>query len=252
MQPSTERSYVTISVDDGHPTDLKTADLLAGFGLRATFYIPATNPERPVLPASEIKGLSQAFEIGGHTLNHRRLTSLSSQEARREVVDGKQWLEALTGLPAVAFCYPQGKFNAKLASLVREAGFRGARTCLFNLHAWPVDPFAWGVTTHAYSHSGAIQLRHALREGNFQGLRNFFSIHGAATDWEEHFLRGLDHVEACGGIAHLYLHSWEIDGRNEWQTLRRALAAIATHRTLIPVTNGELFELWQGRHANGQ
>jgi hypothetical protein len=117
------------------------------------------------------------------------------------------------------------------------------------LNAWPIDPFSWGVSTHAYSHSVAIQLRHALHESNFQGLRNFFSIHGGATDWEEHFLRGLDHVQASGGIAHLYLHSWEIDEHNDWQKLRRVLAVISSRSALTRVTNGELFELWYLRHA---
>jgi len=93
-------------------------------------------------------------------------------------------------------------------------------------------------------------MRHALREGNLRGIGNFFSVHGAATDWEEHFLRGLRHVAANGGIAHLYLHSWEIDGRNEWDKFRRVLGMIAGHDTLIPVTNGELFELWHARQAS--
>jgi peptidoglycan/xylan/chitin deacetylase (PgdA/CDA1 family) len=35
-----KEKYVTISVDDGHPTDLRTVDLLHKYGLTATFYIP--------------------------------------------------------------------------------------------------------------------------------------------------------------------------------------------------------------------
>ena len=249
MQPLSRRSYVTISVDDGHPTDLRTAELLAAFGLCATFYIPARNPERQVMPHADIKALARAFEIGGHTMNHRRLSSLPPEEAHREVVDGKHWLEAVTGVPAVSFCYPQGKFNSRVVALVREAGFSGARTCRFNLSGWPADPFLWGVSTHAYPHSTPVQLRHALLEGNFRGLWDFFGTHRAATDWETHFLHGLNRVAKRGGIAHLYLHSWEIEERQEWEKLRRVLAAIAAHPTLERVTNGELFRLWQSRRG---
>ena len=238
------RSYVTISVDDGHPSDLRTAELLAAFGLRATFYIPARNPEHPVMSPADIKALAQTFEIGGHTLNHRRLSSLPRTEAQREVVDGKHWLEDLTGLPGVSFCYPQGKFNRQVVALVREAGFVGARTCRFNLSGWPTDPFRWGVSTHAYSHSTLVQLRHALLESNFRGIYDFFGTHRGANDWETHFLRALARVASRGGIAHLYLHSWEIDQRQEWDKLRRVLAAIAAQPTLERVSNGELFRLW--------
>jgi peptidoglycan/xylan/chitin deacetylase (PgdA/CDA1 family) len=252
MQSLNARSYVTISVDDGHPTDLKTAELLASFNLRATFYIPARNPERQVMPDTDIKALAQAFEIGGHTMNHRPLSSLPPREAYREVVEGKQWLEALTGAPTVAFCYPRGKFNRRLVALVRQAGFSGARTCRFNLTGWPADPFLWGVSTHAYSHSTQVQLRHALLESNFRGFYDFFGTHHAATDWEMHFLHGLSRVASRGGIAHLYLHSWEIEERREWDKLRRVLCRIAAHPTLERVTNGELFRLWRSRNVPSQ
>jgi peptidoglycan/xylan/chitin deacetylase (PgdA/CDA1 family) len=245
MPPLSQRSYVTISVDDGHPSDLRTAELLATFSLRATFYIPARNPERPVMPTADIKALAQAFEVGGHTMNHRRLPSLSPGEARREVVDGKHWLEDLTGLPGVSFCYPQGKFNRRVVALVREAGFLGARTCRFNLSGWPTDSFRWGVSTQAYSHSTLVQLRHALVESNFRGMYDYFATHRGANDWEMHFLHGLARVTSRGGVAHLYLHSWEIEERQEWDKLRRVLAAIAAEPTLERVSNGDLFRLWQ-------
>ena len=32
-----KEKYVTISVDDGHPTDMRTVDLLHKYGLTATF-----------------------------------------------------------------------------------------------------------------------------------------------------------------------------------------------------------------------
>ena len=59
-QPSTSLSdlnstrFVTISVDDGDPRDFRTAELLDKYGLKATFYIPSRNPERPVMAESQI------------------------------------------------------------------------------------------------------------------------------------------------------------------------------------------------------
>ena len=97
------QSFVTISVDDGHPTDLHTQDLLEKYGLKATFYIPAANRERPVMSRSEIQQLGKRFEIGGHTMNHVPLKSLSPERARAEINDGKKWLEDLLGVPVPSF-----------------------------------------------------------------------------------------------------------------------------------------------------
>jgi peptidoglycan-N-acetylglucosamine deacetylase len=240
--------FVTISVDDGHVTDFKTADLLTKYGLRATFYIPAKNPERPVMAENQIRELSSHFEIGAHTLNHAPLKSLSDSQSWAEILQGKQWLEDTIGKLAVSFCYPRGKFNRSTPVLVKKAGFLGARTCLFNLHTFPQDPFLWGLSTHAYSHSKVIQLRHAALEGNFAGILNFLSTYRSTTDWQQHFLYALDHVEKNGGIAHLYLHSWEIDELGQWEQLEAVFAEISRRDSFSKTTNGALFQLWRLRN----
>jgi len=224
--------------------------LLTKYGLQATFYICARNPERPVMELAQIRELAKAFEIGAHTLNHVPLKSLPESEAWSEISGSKQWLEDLTGRPALSFCYPMGKFNASTPALVKRAGFEGARTCLFNLHSFPRNPFLWGVSTHAYSHSKAIQYRHAALEGNFLGMVNFVRTYNSKTDWQEHFLSGLDHIEQHGGIAHLYLHSWEIDEMGQWDRLENVFAAIS-RRNLTKLTNGSLFQFWRTRQAHG-
>ncbi len=150
---SSLKRYVTISIDDGDVTDLRTAELLNKYGLQATFYIPARNPERPVMPADQVRELSASFEVGAHTLNHAPLKSLPDGQATMEISEGKKWLEDTIGKSVVSFCYPRGKFNASTPELVRKAGFLGGRTCLFNLHEFPRNPFLWGVSTHAHSPS---------------------------------------------------------------------------------------------------
>ncbi|HWY54545.1 MAG TPA: polysaccharide deacetylase family protein [Terriglobales bacterium] len=245
-------SFVTISIDDGDVTDLRTAELLNKYGLQATFYIPARNPERPVMPANQVRGLSASFEVGAHTLNHAPLKSLPDSQAWTEISEGKQWLEDTIGKSVISFCYPRGKFNASTPALVKKAGFLGGRTCLFNLHAFPRNPFLWGVSTHAYSHSKVMQLRHAVLEGNFAGILNFVRTYNGSTDWQQHFLCGLNHVEQHGGIAHLYLHSWEIEELGQWQQLETVFQMISQHQNISKVTNGTLFQLWRMRNDYGR
>ncbi len=252
IEPSMPDRFVTISVDDGHVTDFRTAELLKRYGLQATFYIPARNPERSVMNASQIRELASTFEIGAHTLNHAPLKSLPDSQAWMEISEGKRWLEDTIGKPALSFCYPRGKFNGSTPALVKRAGFLGARTCLYNLHTFPRDPFLWGVSTHAYSHSKAIQFRHAALEGNFLGMLHFVRTYNGATDWQQHFCYGLEHVDRHGGIAHLYLHSWEIDELGQWDRLESVFAAISQHKHFSKLTNGALFQLWRMRNEHGR
>lgn len=240
--------YVTISIDDGHPTDVKTAELLEKYGLAATFYLPSNNAERPVMRSSDIREIARRFEVGGHTLNHTPLRFLRPEKAWAEIRDGKSWLEHEVGRPVVSFCYPRGKFNGKLAAMVKQAGFLGARTCLQNVTSFPKNPFCWGVSTHAGDHSVYIQIRHALLEGNLAGARNYFRTYDCATEWDTHFMYALDDVEVHGGIAHLYLHSWEIDESQHWVKLEHVFESISARTTLTRITNGALFSLWEARH----
>lgn len=233
--------FLTISVDDGHPTDLRTAELLARHGLRATFYVPARNPERDVLDEAGVRELASEFDVGGHTFNHRPLRGLPRAEAWAEIDEGRRWMEDVVGRPCEAFCYPRGKFNRETAALVRQAGYRGARTCLFNRSDVPSDAFAWGVSTHACSHPAHIQFRHALLEGNFRGIVDYVRIHAMERDWAAHFLRSVDWVARRGGVAHLYLHSWEIDENRDWEKLRFVLERVAELDEFVRVDNAELF-----------
>lgn len=233
--------YLTVSVDDGHPADLKTAQLLNKYGLKATFYIPKINPEREVMGESSIKTIAEAFEIGGHTYRHKPLTGISQEELKKEVGQGKDWLEQLIGKEITAFCYPRGKFNAAVIGVVKDFGFKGARTCMYGLSDFPNNPFLFGLSTHAHSHSRLVQVRHALLEDNFKGLMNFFLIQKGSVDWVDNFKFSVRYVEKNAGIAHLYLHSWEIDQFNEWKRLEDLFRYLSEKQDLKRVTNGELF-----------
>jgi len=119
---------ITTSWDDGHPLDLKLAELLKKYDVPATFYIPVDNIERECMNPQQIRKLARGFDIGGHTYHHFALTRVSLEEAERDIVDVKQRLEDIIGREVLSFCYPRGRFNDEVVSIVRRAGFIGART----------------------------------------------------------------------------------------------------------------------------
>ena len=68
---------------------------------------------------------------GAHTLSHRNVARLLTPEARRELEQSADWLEALTGKRPHAFAYPYG-FPAAVTErdmeIAREVGFEVAVT----------------------------------------------------------------------------------------------------------------------------
>jgi len=251
-EPFGREAFVTVSVDDGHLSDLRTADLLGKYDIPATFYVPGRNPERPVMSKSQMRQIAATFELGGHTMNHVPLDSVPLDKAWQEISQGKAWLEDFLGKPVRSFCYPRGKHSARIAALVRKVGFLGARTCRLNRHDFPIDPYMWGVSTQGCNHGRILQIRHALFEQNFRGALNFLRVHKGATDWVAHFNYALDWVGVNGGIAHLYFHSWEIEQADDWKELERMLRSIGERTGLKKVTNGELFALWSARSKSGR
>jgi peptidoglycan/xylan/chitin deacetylase (PgdA/CDA1 family) len=71
---------------------------------------------------------SGLITIAGHTINHRNLATLSSQDQRLEIITGKQQLEAQLGHSVRHFAYPYGAYNPTSVALAREAGYITAVT----------------------------------------------------------------------------------------------------------------------------
>jgi peptidoglycan/xylan/chitin deacetylase (PgdA/CDA1 family) len=83
--------------------------------------------------AEEIKKLAAGglIEIGGHTVTHSPLSSLSRSDQQIEIVQSKTDLEKILGTEVTSFSYPYGlktDFTPESIAIVREAGFERACT----------------------------------------------------------------------------------------------------------------------------
>ncbi len=221
---------VTVSVDDGHPLDLKVAALLAQHELRATFYLPVTNREgAPVLSGAQARTLAQRFEIGSHTLSHRYLAGLREDIAWREVCDGKRALEDRLGLPVHGFCYPGGRYRRDHVRLVRSAGFQFARTTQ-NLRT-DAGRSAYELPTSAqfYPHSRAVWLRNFMSQRHWCARTAALRAVLCEDDWLARLTQLLALAQARAGVFHLWLHALDIEQLQLWSTLDRFLAQLADH-----------------------
>ncbi len=70
------------------------------------------------------------MEIGGHTVTHPILSSIPDEQAKREIAEGKEQLEQITGSQVRVFAYPNGKpgqdYLPKHRDMVQQQGFTAA------------------------------------------------------------------------------------------------------------------------------
>lgn len=227
---------VTTSWDDGHVLDTRLAELLAARGLQGTFYVAPENiefPAREMLSPSALRDLAGRFEIGGHTLRHRRLTTLTLAQADAEIKDGKARVEELIGQPVTSFCYPGGRYRPEHAALAKQAGFRCART----VHRLSIDP-----VTDPFEMRTTVQARPHPRDWPKVAVLNGFRPVRSArcTDWATLAITLFDRVLASGGVFHLWGHSWEIDRLGHWDRLIRVLDHIARREGVCYAANADL------------
>lgn len=235
-------AYITTSWDDGHPLDLRLADLLERYGVHGTFYIPR-HCQTPTLSESEVRQLSQRFEIGAHTLDHVFLNSANDSVAARQIRGSKAWVEEVTGKPCSMFCPPGGKFASRDLELVRSAGFTGMRTVEL-LSIQPPKQInhiqVMPTTLQAHPHSLSSYAKNVVKRG---AGRNFWLYlrHGRVLDWPTLAHRLLHATLRRGGVFHLWGHSWEIEQTGQWAQLERVLKMMSEVATqAFGLTNGEI------------
>jgi peptidoglycan/xylan/chitin deacetylase (PgdA/CDA1 family) len=84
----------------------------------------------PLMSEQQIKALasSNLFEIGGHTINHPALGTLSSHQQHEEIEGCKKGLENIVPQTMMGLAYPYGHYNDQTPVLTKNCGFKYAVT----------------------------------------------------------------------------------------------------------------------------
>ncbi len=232
-----KQCIVTTSWDDGHVADLRLATLLKQYGIPGTFYIAPDNHEIPKnlrLTPTQIKQLSNDFEIGAHTLTHPKLTKIAPKQASKEITQSKKLLEKITGKPVTSFCYPCGDYSPLIKQMVRAAGFTYARTTerfWANTTRGSLDA---PTTIHAYRHySDLFKIARFAKWRPLKALKYLLN-------WEDLAIAQFEQIKNDGGVFHLWGHSWEIDKQHGWSRLEKLLAHMSQASGTDQRTNADL------------
>ncbi|MFD7017862.1 polysaccharide deacetylase family protein [Streptomyces sp. NPDC059928] len=128
---------VVLTFDDGF-ADLpgRTAEALAERALPATAYLTTgaiTPGRRSLLPPAPMMSLDQAklleeygLEVGGHTVSHPQLDTLTPSAVKRELVESKAVLEDALGHRIDHLAYPHGYNSRAVRTAARAAGYETA------------------------------------------------------------------------------------------------------------------------------
>jgi peptidoglycan/xylan/chitin deacetylase (PgdA/CDA1 family) len=134
---------VVFSFDDGYLSQATIAEpILRRRGWPGVVNVTVHNLGPNGLPRHLAQDMAKSgWEIDSHTLTHPDLRTISAAQLRKELVESRKQLAALTGTAPEFFCYPAGKYDARVEAAVKAAGYIGATTVEPGLARRSADPF---------------------------------------------------------------------------------------------------------------
>jgi peptidoglycan/xylan/chitin deacetylase (PgdA/CDA1 family) len=144
-QPLPSRPVI-ITLDDGYKDLYTTAyPIIRTHGFKAVAYIVFGFLGAPNnVTADQVREMDRnGIQIGAHTVSHVDLTKTSASGLQHEVADSRTGLEWLVGHPVLDFCYPSGRYDARVVSAVQAAGYQTATTTVPGIAHGLGDRFTW-------------------------------------------------------------------------------------------------------------
>jgi peptidoglycan/xylan/chitin deacetylase (PgdA/CDA1 family) len=115
---------VVITLDDGFVSQWDAAAELDARGMVGVFFVTTGQPHLADWQLADLA--ARGHEIGGHTVSHADLTTLSDDRLRADLAENRAELQAASGQPVDFFAYPYGSYDSRVIAAVQAAGYRGA------------------------------------------------------------------------------------------------------------------------------
>jgi peptidoglycan/xylan/chitin deacetylase (PgdA/CDA1 family) len=129
------RRPIVLSFDDGYLSDstraypvLRDHTWPGVLNLQVDLLGPHGLPRRRVRQL-----IGSGWEVDAHTFTHPNLTAVDDTRLWREVDGSRLAIRRLFHVPVDFFCYPGGRYDARVIDAVRRAGYLGATTTTYGL-----------------------------------------------------------------------------------------------------------------------
>jgi peptidoglycan/xylan/chitin deacetylase (PgdA/CDA1 family) len=123
-----KNTVVSLTFDDGDADNYTVRSVLSENNLHATFYIiSGFSGTDGFMTEGQLRGLyKDGNEIGGHTVDHKKLSEVRGADLRHEVCQNR--IDLLNyGFDVVSFAYPFGYYDAESKQMVIDCGYNNAR-----------------------------------------------------------------------------------------------------------------------------
>ena len=191
---------IITSWDDYSQYNGKLAELLYRYNLPAIFFIECSHPKHITQITKLHKG---GFEIGGHTVQHTILRDQTKEIVEWETKTCKMRIEEITKTECKWFAYPRGRHDKEARDIVKEVGFKFARTTLV-LNKKTDDPMQTSTSVHVFQRK------------EYEGV-----------PWQEVAVKELKRCRAKKETFHLWGHAQEIENYDYWHKLEEIFKLLA-------------------------
>jgi peptidoglycan/xylan/chitin deacetylase (PgdA/CDA1 family) len=132
---------VVLTFDDGFEDNYFNAfPVLKKYNFPATIFLSTGFIEKEIPNSAKIplkildwRQIKEMYNSGlvdfePHTVNHPKLTQISLEEAKKEILDSKRIIEEKLNKKCKFFAYPYGRYTQEIIKILKESGFEGAVT----------------------------------------------------------------------------------------------------------------------------
>jgi len=225
----------SFSWDDGSIYDLKLAELMNKYAVKATFFIPAKNLEQPYISKHDILELSNSMDIGGHTYNHVYLTQIPFNQVENEIKNGKNYIEDIIQKEMDFFCYPGGFYNNEISAITQKY-FKKSRTADTMRFTPQLNQFNVDTAFHFYNRGIKSILKNTFRNDKILIPSIFDCLSLNTFKSYKNILEKLSKKDENLNI-HIWGHGWEIEQFDLWHELEEFLKYIQSNNFQIETMN---------------
>ena len=231
--PGGKVKAATFSYDDGVKQDVRFAETLTKYGLKATFNFNSfTMRGDSGISVEDAKNviLGNGHEIAVHGYNHKASGSIRPIEGIREVIDNRIELENVFGRIITGMAYP----DCGITRFANDASYQSIKNYLTecdisycrtlagdnNGFEMPTDWHAWMPTAH---HNNPKML---------EWIDEFVNIDFSTMYSSSRRPR----------LMYIWGHSYEFDRNDNWEHLEEICKRLPGHEDIWYATNMEIYE----------